>query len=610
MSLLLGACAPAAAPATPADDAAAPAAGAAEAKKDFYFVYVPKLVHPWYEDVKNGADRAIAELAERGITVKYDWDAPPTADVVQQTQRLEAAIGKKPDVLFVSCLDVAADKPLIEEAVAQGVPVIGFDTPCPDTPLTSFVGHEAYVQDGADLAEVLAKAMDYSGEVGILLGSPGAENHKQRVEGFKAALAQYPDIQIVAEEYDNDDLERAVNLTASMIQAHPNLKGVFGANASAPIGAGRAIVEAGKKGEILLVGMDDLPEMVEFIRDGTALAMSVQAVPEIGYWSIMHAVALAGGQTTPVVHDTGSLVVDQSNLDSYKGGGEAKKDFYFVYVPKLVHPWYEDVKNGADRAIAELAERGITVKYDWDAPPTADVVQQTQRLEAAIGKKPDVLFVSCLDVAADKPLIEEAVAQGVPVIGFDTPCPDTPLTSFVGHEAYVQDGADLAEVLAKAMDYSGEVGILLGSPGAENHKQRVEGFKAALAQYPDIQIVAEEYDNDDLERAVNLTASMIQAHPNLKGVFGANASAPIGAGRAIVEAGKKGEILLVGMDDLPEMVEFIRDGTALAMSVQAVPEIGYWTVMYGTALAGGQTTPVVHDTGSLVVDQSNLDSYK
>lgn len=318
MSLLLGACAPAAAPAPPADDAAAPAAGAAEAKKDFYFVYVPKLVHPWYEDVKNGADRAIAELAERGITVKYDWDAPPTADVVQQTQRLEAAIGKKPDVLFVSCLDVAADKPLIEEAVAQGVPVIGFDTPCPDTPLTSFVGHEAYVQDGADLAEVLAKAMDYSGEVGILLGSPGAENHKQRVEGFKAALAQYPDIQIVAEEYDNDDLERAVNLTASMIQAHPNLKGVFGANASAPIGAGRAIVEAGKKGEILLVGMDDLPEMVEFIRDGTALAMSVQAVPEIGYWSIMHAVALAGGQTTPVVHDTGSLVVDQSNLDSYK----------------------------------------------------------------------------------------------------------------------------------------------------------------------------------------------------------------------------------------------------------------------------------------------------
>ncbi len=84
----------------------------------------------------------------------------------------------------------------------------------------------------------------------------------------------------------------------------------------------------------------------------------------------------------------------------------------------------------------------------------------------------------------------------------------------------------------------------------------------------------------------------------------------MGAGRAIVEAGKKGEILLVGMDDLPEMVNFIKDGTALAMSVQAVPEIGYWTIMYGVAHANGQTTPVAHDTGSLVVDNSTVDTYK
>lgn len=288
-----------------------------------------------------------------------------------------------------------------------------------------------------------------------------------------------------------------------------------------------------------------------------------------------------------------------------------ESSFYFVYVPKLVHPWYEDVKNGADAAIAELAELGITVTYDWDAPPQADVVQQTQRIEAAIAKQPDVLFVSCLDVQANKPLIEEAVAQGVPVIGFDTPCPDTPLTTFVGHEQYLQDGADLAEALAQAIGGAGEVGILAGSPGAENHKQRVEGFKAALAaNYPDIQIVTEEYDNDDLERAVNLTASMLQAYPDLKGVFGANATAPVGAGRAIVEAGKKGEVVLVGMDDLPEMVGFIKDGTALAMSVQAVPEIGYWSIYYGVALANGRTVPKVHDTGSKVVDLSTVETYK
>lgn len=313
-----------------------------------------------------------------------------------------------------------------------------------------------------------------------------------------------------------------------------------------------------------------------------------------------------GGCATPTMPGQTAM----APAPSADQAGETKSELYFVYVPKLVHPWYEDVKAGADRAIAEFAQRGITVRYDWDAPTAADVVQQTQRLEAAIAKNPDVLFVSCLDVAANKPLIEEAVGRGIPVIGFDTPCPGTPLTTFVGHETYIQDGADLAEVLAKALDYKGEIGILLGSPGAENHKQRVEGFKETIAKYPDIKIVAEEYDNDDVERAVNLTASMIQAHPNLQGIFAANASSPIGAGRAIVEAGKKGQVLLVGMDDMPEMVGFVRDGTALAMNVQAVPEIGYWTIVYGVAAANGQTTPIVHDTGSKVVDQTTVDTYK
>lgn len=285
--------------------------------------------------------------------------------------------------------------------------------------------------------------------------------------------------------------------------------------------------------------------------------------------------------------------------------------FYFVYVPKLVHPWYEDVKKGADSAIAEMAKLGYDVKYDWDAPQQADVVQFTQRIEAAIGKNPDVLFISTLDVAAAQPLAEEAINKGIPVIGFDTPGLGELQTCFVGHEEYTQDGADLANVLGEAMNGEGEIAILAGSPGAENHKQRVEGFKAAIAaNYPNIEIVAEEFDNDDLERAVNLTASMIQAYPDLKGIFGANASAPVGAGQAIVEAGKKDQILLVGMDDLPEMVSFIKDGTALAMSVQAVPEIGYWTINYGVAYINGHTIPVVHDTGSLVVDLATVDTYK
>lgn len=289
---------------------------------------------------------------------------------------------------------------------------------------------------------------------------------------------------------------------------------------------------------------------------------------------------------------------------------QEKDTFYFVYVPKLVHPWYDDVKRGADVSIAEFAKMGITVKYDWDAPPSADVVLHTQRIEAAIAKKPDLIFVSCLDAAADKPLIEEAQKQGIPVLSFDTPCPDTSVEAFIGRYDYEADGAEVAEALAKAINYKGEVAILAGSPGAANHRQRVAGFKKTMEKYPDIQIVAEEFDNDDVERAVNLTASILQAHPNLAGIYGCNASNPIGAGRALVEAGKAGQVVLIGMDDLPDMVSFVRDGIALAMSVQNVSEIGYWTIKYGVARVQGHTIPKIHDTGSLLVTKDMLDTYK
>lgn len=290
----------------------------AQDKDSYYFVFVPKLVHPWYEDVRRGADAAIAEFAKMGVTVTYDWDAPPSADVVLHTQRMEGAIVKKPDLISISCLDAAAAKPLIEEAQNQGIPVISFDTPCPDTSVEAFVGRYYYEEDGAEVAEALAKAIDYKGEVAVLAGSPGAANHKQRVTGFKRAMEQYPDITIVAEEFDNDDVERAVNLTASMLQAHPNLAGIYGCNASNPIGAGRALVEAGKVGQVVLIGMDDMPDMVSFVRDGTAMAMSVQNVSEIGYWSIKLAVAKLQGHVIPKIYDTGSLLVTQDTLDTYK----------------------------------------------------------------------------------------------------------------------------------------------------------------------------------------------------------------------------------------------------------------------------------------------------
>lgn len=275
-------------------------------------VFVPKVVHPWYDVVAAGATKAAEELKQSGIEVEVIWDSPPQADVADHNRRIETNIGRHPDGLAVSCLDPSTNVQLLGEAVKAGVNVMTFDTFCADD--FPFVGHKGDAQDGADLAKFLAEKIGDEGKVGILAGSLTATNHAARVKGFKEEIAKHPKIQIVFEQPDDDNLEKAVSLTENALQANPDLKGIFGANASNPIGAARAVQTAGKVGQVTIVGMDDLPETLQFIKDGVIAGVKAQRQWEIGYWVVKGLVAKNQNHTIPHEHATGSQILTKELL--------------------------------------------------------------------------------------------------------------------------------------------------------------------------------------------------------------------------------------------------------------------------------------------------------
>ncbi|MEP2119315.1 MAG: substrate-binding domain-containing protein [Bauldia litoralis] len=291
-----------------------------------------------------------------------------------------------------------------------------------------------------------------------------------------------------------------------------------------------------------------------------------------------------------------ALAFDQADLIK-----PIDKPLTFVIIPKVIHPWYEVAAAGGEAAVEELKGLGIEVEVIWDSPPQADVADQNRRIETNIGRQPDGLAVSCLDASTNTQLLEEAVAAGLNVITFDTFCSDD--YPFVGHKNDAQDGADLADLMAEKIGEAGKVGILSGSLTAANHVARVKGFKEAMAKYPDIEIVFEQPDDDSLEKAVSLTENALQANPDLKGIFGSNASNPIGAARAVVNAGKAGEVVVVGMDDLPETLQFINDGVIAGVKAQRQWDIGYWVVKYLVAMNQNHTIPHEHATGSQILNK-------
>jgi len=272
--------------------------------KELTFIFVPKVVHPWYDVVQAGGKFAVEELAKDGIKVNMIWDQPPKADVADQNARIEADIGRQPDGLAVACLDKATNVELLKESVKAGIPTVTFNSFCDDA--FPFIGPKSSEQDGADLAEFLAKRINGKGNIAILSGSLTAPDHVQRITGFKKVLENYPDIKVVFEQPDNDVLETAVTLTEQALAANPDLAGIFGADASNPIGAARAVSNAGLSGKVAIVGMDDLPEAVDFVCKGTIDALKAQRQWDMGYWAIKYLVAANQNHTIPMFHNTGS----------------------------------------------------------------------------------------------------------------------------------------------------------------------------------------------------------------------------------------------------------------------------------------------------------------
>jgi ABC-type sugar transport system ATPase subunit/ABC-type sugar transport system substrate-binding protein len=280
------------------------------------------------------------------------------------------------------------------------------------------------------------------------------------------------------------------------------------------------------------------------------------------------------------------------------------KKLTFVYIPKLAHPWYDEVRGGIEYGIQEVKKEGIEVEYLWDAPSQADVDEESRKIEYAISRQPDGLCVAALDPARNVRLLDQALEAKINVLTFNAFA--GPKYPFVGRHDDVADGYDLAKYLAEKMGGAGNVAILSGSPTAPEHVGRVEGFKKALAEYRDIKIVFEEPDNDDLGQAVSLAENALQAHPDLNGFLCCNASNPIGAARAVKNAGKAGKILIAGMDNLPETLEFVKEGVILVTKVQRQWDIGYWTLRYLVAMNKGQTIPRDHDTGASMVTAETL----
>jgi len=280
------------------------------------FVIIPKVSHPWFEEVYSGA-RAQAEIlsSELGTEVVIDYLPPSVCDVAEQNRLLENAARSRPSGIAVDPVDALGHMTAINLIRDQGIPVVLFDSPSPDGSITS-VGNN-FAQQGIIAAERLMKLIGYTGKVAVMQGYPTAPNHKERYEAQMEVLKKYPGITVVDGGIDNDDIETARQQALSVLDSHPDLGGYLCCDASGPIGIATAIREAGKTGKVKVVSMDGIKPILDAIKEGVIDSSSATIPKMQGSMSVLMLWQATLGVQLPQAIDTGIDVITQENVDRY-----------------------------------------------------------------------------------------------------------------------------------------------------------------------------------------------------------------------------------------------------------------------------------------------------
>lgn len=289
---------------------------------------------------------------------------------------------------------------------------------------------------------------------------------------------------------------------------------------------------------------------------------------------------------------------------AFSGQGQAQDKPYIALISKgFQHQFWQAVKLGAERAAADLG-----VEITFEGPESeSQVDKQIDMLQAALNRNPDAIALAALDSRAVIPLLEEAKAKGIPVVGFDSGVDsDIPVTTAATDN--VAAAAYAADKMAELIGYEGEVAVIVHDQTSRTGIDRRDGFVNRIREaYPNIRIVDIQYGGGDHLRSTDLAKAIIQAHPNLKGFFGANEGSAIGVINAVMEMNMVGKIVVIGYDSGRLQLDAIRAGVMAGAITQNPIGIGYEAVRAAVLAIQGQELPEVIDTGFYWYDKSNID---
>jgi ribose transport system substrate-binding protein len=315
-------------------------------------------------------------------------------------------------------------------------------------------------------------------------------------------------------------------------------------------------------------------------------------------------VACGGETPTATPATSGGGAAGGATAEATAASGGSASSMYIPVISKgFQHQFWQAVKKGAEDKAKELG-----VQITFEGPESeSQVDKQIEMLQAALDKKPTALCFAALDSKAAIPLLQKAKDANIPVVGFDSGVDsDIPVTTVATDN--IKAAGEAAKRMAQMIGDSGEVALVVHDQTSRTGIDRRDGFVNEMKNHPNIKIVDIQYGGGDQLKSTDLAKAIIQAHPDLKGLFGANEGSIIGVLNAVKELKKEGKITVIGYDSGQQQQDAIRSGVEAGAITQDPINIGARCVESAVKAVKGESLPKTIDTGFHWYDKSNIDN--
>jgi ribose transport system substrate-binding protein len=290
-------------------------AGAVSAQEKKTIALVTNAAADFWTIARRGTEKAQEELPNYNV----EFYVVAEATAAEQRRILDDLLTKGVAGVSISSIDPANSTDILNKVAEQAV-LFTTDSDAPESNRLAYIGTDNE-QAGEQAGELIKKALPDGGKIMMFVGTMGAANARERVDGIKKVL-EGSNVEIIDIRTDEVDFARAKRNVEDTLTKYPDIAGLVGLYSYNTPQIVEAVRSAGKIGQVKVIGFDEDPVTLRGIADGIVDATVVQQPYEFGYQSMKGLAKVIEGDKSWIPEDgliiVPTKVIDSSNVEEFQ----------------------------------------------------------------------------------------------------------------------------------------------------------------------------------------------------------------------------------------------------------------------------------------------------